>query len=115
MPRQHQRGPVADLQVLRRHAHALCGDVFHLAAEALHIQRNAVSQNIDHIGPEDTGGEQVQGKFPVFVDDGVPRVSAALITHHNIIVLREQIDHTAFPLIAPVNAYNGTSFHKMTS
>ena len=35
--------PVADLQVIRRHAHALCSNAFHLAAKTLHIQRNAIS------------------------------------------------------------------------
>ena len=57
----------------------------------------------------------MQRKFPIFVDDGVPRVPAALIAHHNIIVPREQIDHAALSLIAPVDANNGTSFHKLTS
>ena len=57
----------------------------------------------------------MQRKFSVFIDNGVPCISTALIAHHHIIVPREQIDHAALPLISPVDPDNGTSFHGLTS
>ena len=53
----------------------------------------------------------MQGKFPFFIDDGVSGVAAALVTDYHIIVLRHKVDHTAFSLVAPVDAYDGAIRH----
>ena len=42
------------------------------------------------------------------VYDGVAGVAAALKSHDDIIVFREQVDHAALALVAPVDAYNCT-------
>ena len=48
----------------------------------------------------------MQGEFPEWIDDGVARVAASLIADDHVKVLRQQIDHAALALVAPVDAYN---------
>lgn len=54
----------------------------------------------------------MQGKFAVFVDDGVARVVAALIPADDIIVACDEVDHPALALVAPVDAYDCTICHR---
>ncbi|KAF5067964.1 hypothetical protein DSECCO2_248230 [anaerobic digester metagenome] len=56
VPRQQQRGPVADLQVFRCNGNALGAYVLHLRPQALTVHGHAVAQNIDHALAEDAGG-----------------------------------------------------------
>ena len=107
VPGQQQGGPVADHQVVRRNGHALGGDVLYLLPQALAVQGHAVAQDVDHAVPEDAGGQQMEGEPALFVDDGVPGVSAALIADHHVVVLGDQVHHTALALVAPVDAHNG--------
>ena len=46
----------------------------------------------------------MQGKFAVFIDDGVARVAAALVADYDVVVLGQQVNHAALALVAPVNA-----------
>ena len=49
----------------------------------------------------------MEGELALFVDDGVPGVSAALVADHHVVVLGDQVYHTALALVAPVDAHNG--------
>ena len=104
MPGQQQRGPVADFQILRGDGNALAGNVLDLIPETFRIQRHAVAQNVYHTRAEQAGGEQVQGEFAVFIDNGMPGVAAALVADDHVIIRREQVYHTALAFVAPVNA-----------
>ena len=50
------------------------------------VQRDAVAQDVYNALAENAGGQQMQGKFAVFIDDGVARVAAALIADYDVIV-----------------------------
>ena len=53
----------------------------------------------------------MQGEFALFVDDRVAGVAAALAADDDIVFGREQVDHAAFSLVAPVDAYDSAGFH----
>ena len=107
VPGQQQGGPVADHQVVRGDGHALGGHLLDFLPQALAIQGHAVAQDVDHAVPENAGGQQMEGELALFVDDGVPGVPAALVADHHIVVLGNQVHHTALALVAPVDAHNG--------
>ena len=50
----------------------------------------------------------MQGKFAVFVDNRMAGIAAALIPDNDVVVLRQQIHHTALSLISPVDPYDCT-------
>ncbi|MPM28819.1 hypothetical protein SDC9_75350 [bioreactor metagenome] len=103
---------VADLEVFRRDRNALAAKVFNLLEQLFRIDHRAVAEHVDYAFAEDAGREQVQREFAVFVDNGMPRVIAALITDDHAKIRRDEIDHTAFPLVAPVDTNDCTVCHK---
>ena len=50
-------------------------------------------------------------KLSFFIDYGMSRVAAALKTNDHIIIFGEQIDHTAFSFVTPVDSYDCTVCH----
>ena len=111
VPGQQERGAVADFQVVRRQGDALPHHLLHLRPQVFGVQRHTVPEHIDHTPAENAGGQQVQREFSVFVDDGVPRVAAALIADDHIIVPGEQVHHPALALVPPVDAHNCAVCH----
>ena len=111
VPGQQERSPVADLEILGGDGHALAHHVGHLRPQALAVQSHAVAQDIHHALAEDAGGQQVQGELAELVDHGVAGVAAALITDYHVIVLGDEVHHTALALVTPVDAYNGAIRH----
>ena len=111
VPGQQQAGAFTDFQILRRQCDALCGDILHLLPQVLRIQRHTVAEDVDDAVAENAGGQQVQGKLPLFVDDGVAGVAAALIAHDDVIVLRQQVHHPPLALVAPVDPDDRTVLH----
>ncbi len=107
VPGQQQRGPVADFQVVRRDGNALGDDLLHFLPQALTVQGHAVAQDVDDAVPENAGGQQVEGKFALLVDHRVSGVAAALIADDHVVILGDQVYHTALALVAPVDAHNG--------
>ena len=107
VPGQEQRGPVADFQVVRGDGHALGGHLLHLLPQAFAVQGHAVAQDVHHTIPKNAGGQQMQGEFALFVDDGVPGVAAALVSDHYVIILGNQVHHAALALVSPVDAHDG--------
>ena len=115
VPGQKQRGPVTDFQVFRADRHAFFPQGFDLDPEVFGVQRDTVAQNIHNAGVKNAGGQQMQRKLPIVVDDGVARVAASLIADDHVKVLRQQIDHAALALVAPVDAHDRTGFHVKSS
>jgi hypothetical protein len=55
---------------------------------------------------EYAGRNQVQGEFPVFVDNRMAGIAAALVPYDDIIPVGQQIDHAAFSFISPIDPDN---------
>ena len=87
VPGHEQARALAYHEIVRCDGHALGADCLDLLQEALEIERHAGAENIHDPGAEDARRQQVQGKFAVFVYNGVPRVPAALITDDDVKVL----------------------------
>ena len=98
---------VGDLEVFRRDADAGLLQGLDLAAQALEVDDDAVAEDVHDARQADAGGDEMQGKFAVFVDDGVARVVAALIPADDVIFLCDP----ALALVAPVDAYDRTVAH----
>ena len=57
----------------------------------------------------------MERKLAVFIDDGVTGIAAALIAHDHIVGLRQQVDHAALTLVAPVDTNDCTMCHILSS
>ena len=108
VPRQEQGRSVAYHEVIRRYENALGRKIVYLAAKVLAVERNAVAEHIHNALAEHARRQQMQRKLAKLVYDGVAGVAAALKSHDDIIIFREQVDHAALALVAPVDAYNCT-------
>ena len=108
VPRQEQGRSVAYHEVFRRYENALGRKIVYLAAKVLAVERNAVAEHIHNALAEHARRQQMQCKLAELVYDGVACVAAALKSHDDIIFFREQVDHAALALVAPVDAYNCT-------
>ena len=108
VPRQQKRCAGADLELVGGELHALTADILDLFDDALGVDRHAVADDGHDALEKNTRREQVQSEFSEFVDDGVTGVAAALIAHDDVIVAADEVDHSAFALVAPVDAYNRT-------
>ncbi len=110
VPGKQKGCPVADLQVFWGNSHTFGGYFLNFLPQVFRIQCHAVAKNVGDALTEDPGGQQMQGKFPVFVDDRMAGVAAALVANHDIIVPCQQIHHPPFSLVAPVDANDRAIF-----
>ncbi len=108
MIREHDRRAVADLQVFGRDGNALAAQFVHLFQQLFGVDDRAVAEDVDHAFAENTAGQEVQRKLTIFVDHGVARVVAALIAHDDVVIRRDQVYHTAFSFVTPVDSYDCT-------
>ena len=106
MVRQADDGAAAYLEVVRRDADAAAAQRLGLVIKMLQIDDDAVADDVDRGLAEDAGGEEIEDELALLVDDRVTGVVAALITADDVIILREQIDHAALALIAPVCSHD---------
>ena len=111
MPGHQQGGPVTDHQILRSDGHALGGDLLDLLPQVLRVKGNTVAQNVHDTLPENTGGQQMQGELAVLIDNGMTGVAAALITHDDVVVLGQKVNHPAFAFVTPVDSYDCSISH----
>ena len=111
MPGQQQGGPVTDHQILRSDGYALGGDLLDFLPEIFGVQGDTVAQNVHDTLPEDTGGQQVQGKLAVLIDNGMTGVAAALITDDNVIAVGQKIYHPTLAFVTPVDSYDCSISH----
>ena len=102
---------LGDLEVLRRDRHAGLLQGLDLAPKALEVNDDTVAEDVHDARQADAGGDEVQGKFAVFIDDGMTGVVAALIPADDIIISRDEVDHAALAFVAPVDAYDCTVAH----
>ena len=104
-------GTVADFQIFGADYRTFVCDVFDFTAQRLRVDDRSVSQYIHNVLSEDTGRKQMQGEFSVLIHHRMSRVVPALIADHNIIIFSDQVDHTAFAFITPVDTNNSTDCH----
>ena len=100
-------GLVADLQVLRRDGDAAGAQVLDLVEHVLGVNDHAGAEHVHGLVAQNAGRHEIEHELALVVDDGVAGVVAALIAHDDVILLAEQVDHAAFALVAPVDAYDG--------
>ena len=109
---QHVR-PVRDEEL--GGGHALGEDLLvQLAEELVQVQRHALPNDVDRMGVEHAAGQQVQRSAPVFVDDGVAGIRAALEADDDVGLGAEHVRDLALALVTPVAA-NNRSNHGETS
>ena len=106
MPRQKEGSPLADLQVFRRDGDACRTERFDLRPQTFEVEGDAAAENVDDARTEDARRQQMQCEFSELVDDGMTRVSSALIADHVIEPFGQKIDHTAFAFVTPVDPYD---------
>ena len=109
---EHQGGAVGDLKVFGSDLDARLLQVLDLLPQMLTVDDHTVAQDIDNALAEDAGGQQVQGEFSVFVDDGVTGVVAALVAHHHVVLFGDQVHHAALAFVTPVDAHDRAVRHK---
>ena len=100
-------GLVADLQVLRGDGDAACAQTRDLVEHVLRVNDHAGAEHVHGLVAQNAGWHEIEHELALVVDDGVAGVVAALIAHDDVILLAEQVDHAAFALVAPVDAYDG--------
>jgi len=81
-------------------------EVVELGLEGADVERDAGPDDVEHVRVEDAGGQEVEGEAPLFVDDGVAGVVAALEADDHVRLAGEHVRHLAFAFIAPVCAYD---------
>ena len=85
-------------------------EVVQLDEQLFGVEHDAVADDAGGAGMEDARRDLVQDVEVAADDDGVTRVGAALVAHHEVGALREHVDQLALPLIAPLRAhYDDTS------
>ena len=115
VPRQQKRSAVRDLQAVRCDLYTLRHNIIHFFPEVFRIECDTVSEDINDPVTEDTRRKKVKCEFTLLVDDGMAGVPAALETDDHVVVLRQQIDHTALAFISPVDAHDCAVTHKCAS
>ena len=111
MEGQHHDRPVGNFEIVRRDGHALLAQVRDFPIDVLEIDHRARAQQVHCLGAEDAGGNQVELALAEFIDHRMPRVVAALVAHHHIVLFRQEIDHAALSLVAPVHSNDCASRH----
>ena len=96
-------GAVGDLEVGRGDGDALLPQAGDLAVQVVGVDDHTVAHDAHHVRAQDARGQQVQNELAPLVLDGMAGVVAALVAHHDVIILAEQVHHTALALIAPVD------------
>ena len=108
---EDQRGAVGDAEVIRGDVDTGGAEIGDLLPKMLAVDDDAVAQHIDDTLAEDARGDQMKGELAVFVDDGVAGVVAALVADDHVVLLGDKVDHAAFALVAPVDAYDSAIGH----
>ena len=111
MVREDDGGALGNFEVLRRDRDARVLQCFNFAAQTLQIDHDAVAQHIHNTWQADTRGNEMEGKFTVFVHDGMSCVIAALIPADDVIISCNEVNHTALAFVAPVDAYDRAVAH----
>ena len=83
----------------------------HLFDKHAGVHHHAVTDDRHRVLVHDTGRHQVQRQLLVAVVDRVAGVVAALVTHHKIVLARDQIGDLAFAFVPPLSADQNRAGH----
>ena len=97
---------VADLEICRAYCYAAGAQTRGLIKQVLKVDDYAGAEDINGVVAKDAGRQQVQDELALVVYHGVACVVAALIADNDVVIFREQIDHAALALIAPVCSHD---------
>ena len=95
---------VADLQVFGRDPDAGFRQFADLLCQVLDVDDHAVAHDARDVASQNARGQQIEHEFSLRVDHRVSRVVSALIADDDVLILREEIDHSAFSFISPVDS-----------
>ena len=97
-------GAVRNFEVFGRDRYARLAQARHFAREVLDIDDHAGAHDAHDALAQNARREQVEDKLSPLVDDGVPRVVAALVSADDIVIFGQKVDHSALSLVSPVDA-----------
>ena len=79
---------------------------YDMAEKMLKVDDDAGAEYVHGVVAQYARRQQVEDELALLVDDGVTGVVAALITADDVIIRREQVDHAALALVAPVDSHD---------
>jgi len=75
------------------------------------VDHDAVADDGSGLLRQHAGRQQVQGVAVLAYDDGMPGVVAALVSHHVVDVVTQQVGGLALALVAPLRAHDHDGRH----
>ena len=106
---EDELGAVRQADVVDRES--FCRNSFHLLDESEDIDDKTVADDVDHVRPEDAGGDEVKHIMFIADLDGVTRIVAALETDDHVDVAGEHVDEFALSFIAPLGSDQNVNRH----
>ena len=79
---------------------------YDMAEKMLKVDDDAGAEYVHGVVAQYARRQQVENELALVVNDGVTGVVAALIADNDVVLFREQIDHTALALVAPVGSHD---------
>ena len=110
--RHDQMGVAADAQVVA--ADAPRSQSLDLAEQDVGVDHDAVADDAGLGLVEDAGRDEVELELLAVAHDRVAGVVAALVAHHHVGLLGEQVGDLAFAFVAPLGADHDRSRHVLT-
>ncbi len=86
------------------HVHAVAHELLDLLEELVGIEHDAVADGAAHAGMQDAARDLVEHELPPADRDGVPGVRPALVAHHPVGALGDDVDELPLPFIAPLSS-----------
>ena len=96
---------VADFEIVGSDGDAARAQFLNLPRKVVHVNDHTVAHHVDLVLAQNAGRQKVEHEFSSFVDDGVPGVVAALITHYDVLLFGKQVHHTSLSFVAPVDSH----------
>ena len=97
---------VTYLEICRAYCYAAGAQTSGLIEKVLKVDDYAGAEDVDGVVAENAGRQQIQDELALIIYHGVACVVAALIADNDVVIFREQIDHAALALIAPVCSHD---------
>ena len=95
---------VGDLEVFGTDGDAGFAQARDLACKVFDVDDHAGAHHADHSFAQNARRQEIEDKLAPLVDDGVPRIVAALIAADDVEILGQKVDHAALALVSPVDA-----------
>ncbi len=94
--------------------HAAGFEVLDLTEQLRAIDDDAVADETELIGMEDSGGNEMELELAKFVDDRVAGVVASRVPGDDIRFLCQEVYDPALALVPPLAAHNHYRWHRLT-